>query len=61
MTLLGQKKYEEAVSDEHPLNYWQNLISTVIVKSFQSFQILMKCSGKAVYKRRMNPVKFGGI
>ena len=40
------------------INYWQNLISTVIVKSFQ---ILMKCSGKDVNERRMNPVEFGGI
>ena len=43
------------------INYWQNLVSTVIVKSFQSFEILMKCSGKVFNERRMNPVEFEGI
>ena len=43
------------------INYWQNFISTVIAQSFQSFQILMKCSGKVVNERRMNSVEFGGI
>ena len=43
------------------INYRENLISTVTVKSIQSFQILMKCSGKVVNERWMNAVKFGGI